>query len=347
MLKIPYSNIVDINKTSKLIDLAPFLQKALELEHSTIPPYLTAMYSIKRGRNRDIYRTLYSIALEEMLHFSIVCNLINAIGGNPIIYDSRFVPSYPCTLPLNINNSFIVSLERFSMKQLVDVFMEIEEPEKPLIFPELFSFKHFNENPTYGTIGLFYSAIKEKINAIDFEYFPGNPHLQVVSNRYSESELFPILKKEDAIRAIDIIVEQGEGTTKSPVDQFNHLAHYYRFKEISIGRKLIADSSVDEGYSYSGDDVEFEEAGIYPFSSNTKVSDLPIGTIEHEKAELFAKTYTQLLKGLHTTFNGQPENLSSTFQTMRDLTNISEALAQMQFPNNSSLVVGPPFEFIE
>ena len=347
MLRINLSEISEIENATQFSDLFPFLQKAIELEHSTVPPYLTALFSIKSGQNRDIYRTLYSVVLEEMLHFTIACNILNAIGGSPQIYSRDFVPKYPTTLPMNINNSLIVSLEKFSQEQLLNVFMEIEEPEKPLVFPINVTFKHFEAQPMYATIGMFYAALKNKINELNIDVLPGDPNFQVTSNRYSNTELFPILKSEDALKAIDIIVEQGEGTTTKPIDQLNHIAHYYRFKEINIGRKLIEDTSTIEGYSYSGDDIEFEEDGIYPFSSNTKIEQITIGTVAREKAELFAKTYTKLLKELHTTFNGKPNNLPASFQTMRELTTISEALAQMPFPDQPSLVIGPTFEFLE
>lgn len=347
MLRINLSEITEIENATQFSDLFPFLQKAIELEHSTIPPYLTALFSIKSGKNRDIYRTLYSVVLEEMLHFTIACNILNAIGGSPQIYSRDFVPKYPTTLPMNINNSLIVGLERFSQEQLLNVFMEIEEPEKPLVFPINVTFKHFEAKPVYATIGMFYAAIKDKINELNADVLPGNSNLQVTSNRYSITELFPILKSEDAIKAIDVIVEQGEGTTTKPIDQLNHIAHYYRFKEINVGRKLIEDTSTIEGYSYSGDDIEFDEEGIYPFSNNTKVEQIPIGTVGREKAEQFAKAYTKLLKELHTTFNGQPNNLPATFQTMRELTIISEVLAQLPFPDQPSLVIGPTFEFLE
>lgn len=61
-----------------------------ELDHSTIPLYLTAYFSIKEGTKLKIAEILYDIVVEEMLHFTIACNVLNAIGGNPRIYDPTF-----------------------------------------------------------------------------------------------------------------------------------------------------------------------------------------------------------------------------------------------------------------
>lgn len=346
MLKIDYSNIIAINNSTELSDLFPFIQKAIELEHSTIPPYLTALFSIKSGSNRDISRLIYSVVIEEMLHFTIACNILNAFGGKPQIYFPAFIPNYPTSLPLNINNSLIVGLERFSKRQLTNVFMEIEEPEIPLVFPKNISFLK-EDNPQFGTIGLFYAAIKEKIKTFEIETLPGNKAYQVISDRFSNRELFPILSKQDALNAIDIIVEQGEGTTIKPIDQFNHLAHYYRFKEINIGRKLIENNSIPQGYSYTGDDIELEEDKVYPIFPDTKLNQLLSNSIERNKAELFATTYTKLLKELDDTFNGSPQKLDDTFNTMANLRTIAEELVVMPFPTKPAFNVGPTFEFLE
>lgn len=55
------------------------LQKALQIEHSTIPLYLTSLYSI---RNQSSFEAtvLRSVVMEEMLHMVQAANALNAIG---------------------------------------------------------------------------------------------------------------------------------------------------------------------------------------------------------------------------------------------------------------------------
>ncbi len=56
---------------------------AIKLEHATIPPYLTALYSIKpdpRKSNHDSYNIIRAVAVEEMLHLTLAANLLNAVG---------------------------------------------------------------------------------------------------------------------------------------------------------------------------------------------------------------------------------------------------------------------------
>ena len=45
------------------------LQWAIEVEHTQIPAYLCALYSIKEGHNREAAEIIESVFMEEMLHF--------------------------------------------------------------------------------------------------------------------------------------------------------------------------------------------------------------------------------------------------------------------------------------
>src|SRR5438445_6847693 len=63
--------------------LQEHLQWAIELEHSTIPPYLCALYSIEAGHNAEAAEVLSSVMVEEMLHLTLADNLVNAVGGRP------------------------------------------------------------------------------------------------------------------------------------------------------------------------------------------------------------------------------------------------------------------------
>ena len=61
------------------------LQQAVELEHATIPLYLYALYSLVPGKNDAIAAIIQSVVVEEMLHMTLACNVLNAIGGAPDI----------------------------------------------------------------------------------------------------------------------------------------------------------------------------------------------------------------------------------------------------------------------
>ena len=48
--------------------------------HSTVPPYLTAYYTLRPGTNEEIAAAVRGVAVEEMLHLTIAANLLVALG---------------------------------------------------------------------------------------------------------------------------------------------------------------------------------------------------------------------------------------------------------------------------
>ena len=72
--------------------LGKLLRAALQLEFSTIPPYLSAAFSLGPN-NGQIYQLILRVAKEEMLHMTVVANLMNAIGIAPDFRGA--VPAYP------------------------------------------------------------------------------------------------------------------------------------------------------------------------------------------------------------------------------------------------------------
>src|SRR5262252_5681872 len=105
------------------------LQSAVEIELSTLPPYLCGMWSVvsQRGPAYDLIR---SVAIEEMLHMGLACNMLTAIGGAPQIvqsYQKRII--YPGPLPGGVRPELTVYLAGLTQSFLKDVYMEIEYPE--------------------------------------------------------------------------------------------------------------------------------------------------------------------------------------------------------------------------
>ena len=70
------------------------IRQAIELEHATIPPYLSSLYTIIPGTNAKAEAVFKRVVREEMLHMSLACNLLIAVGGTPKMDYKGFVPTY-------------------------------------------------------------------------------------------------------------------------------------------------------------------------------------------------------------------------------------------------------------
>jgi hypothetical protein len=342
MIKIDPKYLKAVQEATNTDDLVLMLQKAMKLEHATIPIYLTGMISFKPGANTDINNIIHSVVIEEMLHMSIACNVINALNGSPNVNDPAFIPDFPGPLPLGIGG-LTVGLNPFSKDVVKNTFMEIEEPEDPLNFPLKAMLEAVKEE--FSTIGQFYHAVQDKIKELVPGKMPGDPAKQMTSI-FPPDQIFPILTGTDAVNALEIIIDQGEGTSKSPLDPEGDLAHYYRFAEIYYGKKLMPDKTEPLGYSYSGAVVPFDPSGVYPLYPNTKITDLPADSEAYQAAIMFSQAYSRLLNALYITFNGQPGNIQNTLGMMYDVKLYGDKLAAMPFPGKTGYNVGPVFQFI-
>ncbi|KAJ3573931.1 hypothetical protein NP233_g2107 [Leucocoprinus birnbaumii] len=196
-------------------------QFGLMIELSTIPPYLYAMYSIKPlGEHNVRARELIRVILQqEMLHLSLSGNLMAALGGLPRLYDPRVVPQYPGYVLCSQSKVHLEALTPSALER----FVRIESPETI-------------DQPTaylasdYRTIGAFYDDLIERIRHLPDSQFKKSMKRQFDGKDFFNSEiLFPITNRITAQRALDIIVEQGEGNLNAED------SHYEVFKNLLSG----------------------------------------------------------------------------------------------------------------
>ncbi|TGE22314.1 hypothetical protein E5K00_18900 [Hymenobacter aquaticus] len=326
------------------------LQQAIELEHSTIPPYLYALYSLIQGKNDAIAALIQSVVIEEMTHMALACNILNAIGGAPVIDSPDFIPQYPGPLPGTVESQLTVPLAPFSLDLVKNVFMVIEEPEDPLNYPVV-GLRAAAAPPL--TIGQFYEKIREALIANGEGIFTGDTSRQVSATYMG---ITPVTNLAQAVAAIDLIVEQGEGTTTSPQASPTELAHYYRFAEIYHGRQLVPTTAAvpvgaedaepfDDGYSYSGPAIAFDPAGVYPVVTNPKAAQYAPGTLARNDCDTFNYSYTGLLQALHQTFNGTPAAIQGAIGAMFTLKTQAIGMMQVVIKPGSPTTAGPSFEY--
>lgn len=323
------------------------LQHAVELEHATIPIYLYGLYSLIPGKNDAIAAIINSVVVEEMLHMTLACNVLNAIGGAPVIDKPDFIPKFPGHLPGGVQSGLTVHLRPFSKRQL-ETYLEIEEPTDKL------NFKTTESLAEQISIGTFYDRIIETMAALDQQSPPGvawNGGRQVDGSLMYGA--IAVASFADAKQALLTIIEQGEGTTKSPAEvDGDDYAHYYRFQQIQKGYMLRKvpnppTTNPDDGWKFDGPAIPFDPSGVY------LVPDDPaqVGYTGQAKFENdnFNYTYTSLLKSLHAMFNGETtgQEFNRAIGLMMSLKGQARAMmAGIPNPTPTSVnFVGPSFEY--
>jgi len=211
------------------------VQAAIELELSTIPPYLCAFWSIlDSGLALQHVRT---IVIDEMAHMGLMCNLLRGLDRTPKIISAA--PHYPGPLPGGVRPEVTVYLSGMTKTFLAEVAMQIEKPEHPLAV--------FRLEETFTSIGKFYEAVAGALVALD-------PPLTTDGQLMAPIGVSVLSDIAQALAAIERIKQQGEGTGTSPY--FNgQLAHFYKFGEIYHGRRLI---EISPGkFAFAGAGVPF------------------------------------------------------------------------------------------
>lgn len=293
------------------------LQAAVELELSTIPPYLCAMWSVKQ-QDDPVAQLLRSIVLEEMSHMGTACNLLTSVGGTPEINTSAAVPTYPGPLPGGVHPGLMVSLGGLSRERVEHVFMEIEKPESGPVA--------FHRGRTFPTIGAFYDAISHAFGRLPAGSVTGQR--QLVTDFGGPAEPLTVGTVEQAIQAIARIKQQGEGAPGDPVgdpgEAGDDLAHYYKFAEIFHGRRLVFGS--DGRFDFTGDPVTFPD--VWP------VAEVPPQGYP-QSADFDSKYKSEVLDALQGAWSaGDKSQLVDAVLAMdSDISTLGAKLVQQQAPD--------------
>ncbi|XP_035658214.1 uncharacterized protein LOC118403580 isoform X2 [Branchiostoma floridae] len=387
-------------------DLKKALQTALELELATIPPYLTAMFSIKDGHNDEIVTIIKNVVIDEMKHLTLVANLLNAIGGEPVLNKSSVVLSYPSPLPGGANPELTVALARCSKNQIRSVFQAIERPDCEKEFSNIYrSLRKLSQNTLYyddfaqntevqeilescnkltkrpQTIGAMYiheilcplATLTKKTSGGIFK--KGDPKKQISEENWlREHPPFKVNDFNSAMRAIATIVMEGEGADPcNPLDEFGQPSHYFKFAEILYGKRLVRmndpqallgkcsdrfipcddDMKCDKSpeFVFAGRPLTFFEDDVWPIISNPRSDRYRPGSRARKFSDRFNKIFTDILKCLHTAFNGDPAKVKECTGMMPSLTVWAKKLVRTPIdpeghPNDGPNAA-PSFEFYE
>lgn len=232
-----------VNDREELVHL---LTEAAEFEHAVMCTYLYAQWSLKHdesegitaeekaaiGRWRQLIR---SVALEEMLHLALVNNVLAAIGVAPHFARPDF-PIPEGQFPANVD----LHLAPFNTRTM-EHFVYIEQPEG-IDIQDGQGFNHECHYPRavcadlltptsrdYKSQGHLYHGIAQALRRLTDDMgedglFVGHGEAQMGSAEFPLPGIFKVTGLESALRAIEEIVDQGEGAPAYRED-----SHYARF----------------------------------------------------------------------------------------------------------------------
>ncbi|SES47543.1 Ferritin-like [Streptomyces sp. yr375] len=316
--------MTDSKRIKSLGELKAALQLAVGLELSTIPVYLTGLYSIKDGTNTEAVQTIRSVVMEEMLHMTLAANVLNALRTVPSPAPVTFrgqeispIPVYPLDSPLIAG---IGTLELGPLTpQAVAGYVDIEHP--------LHGATKLSEIPlgscVYATIGEFYEAILAALAdpAIcpDSEFDHRN---QVPAGEYYGGAGFVIEVKdrETARQAIQKIIDEGEGLdpaklgdkAKTVTDDdklrngWQMYSHYVRFREIQSGRRFRSTQLANQEPEGALLLVDYDS--VHP-ALHIAINGDTVGGPEGAALSEFDLAYTRLVDDLYLAFSGKPKQV--------------------------------------
>src|SRR5918999_376624 len=226
------------------------LCQAAELEHGIMCQYLFAAFSLKQHADEGLEpeeleavtrwrRTIAHIATEEMLHLALVQNVLSAIGAAPHLTRPN-LPAPAHHYPAGVSLTLVPFGER-----ALQHFMFLERPEGMALegaegidapvheaVPLMAEGDIVPQLQDFATVGHLYRSIEQGLVHLADKFgernlFVGPPRAQATSTDFRWPELVAVTDPASAQRALDTILEQGEGAR-------GHweAAHFGQFVEI-------------------------------------------------------------------------------------------------------------------
>lgn len=367
-------------RVQDIVQLRRLLRRAILVEHTTIPPYLTALYSLQEGTNLESVQVIRSVLVEEMLHMILAANVLNAIGGEPSVNDPRFIPSYPSNLLGLLNTrsamndatlddllkidaqsaqklsgmkgaqaTLEVGIEKFS-PDTIDVFLEIESPV-PV----------GGEGSGNPTIGSFYKIIIDGLERLEaearaegksiFDNSPERQQRQIHPEHYygSGGQAIVVTNLRTARKALKEIVFQGEGFDPRFFDKavsigsYDEIGHYYRFNEIKQGRYYEEGDTPETGPT--GATLRVDWSKVYPMKPTPTLNDYRESAELQRLGKAFNQGYMRLLDKMQVAFTGEPDALQEAVVFMFELKYLAVELLKNPLPS-SGFNAGPIFGYL-
>jgi Ferritin-like len=349
-------------------ELIWLLTQACELEHGLMCEYLFAQFTLKRTEQEGISveqlakvatweAVIVDVAKQEMLHLALATNLLTAIGAAPHLHRPNF-PILSRWYPPGVQ----VALLSFGEPALRH-FIYLERPEgMDLDDAEGFAAVGQAQPLTdgdplmavpedYQTVGHLYRGIEQGLERLVERYgeggvFIGPPRAQATTEVFEWSELTAVTDLASAKAAIELIVEQGEG---SRGDWRN--AHFGKF--VALLEDYLATRAADPGF----EPARPVEAAYVRRPPDVEAETLTItDPLTVQVADLFNAIYETTLQTLSRYFvhstetDSQVRALATTAKhlmnwVMRPLGSLLTTLPVG--PDRPGVLAGPAFEIVQ
>ena len=227
----PAEPVLKVDTREELVYL---LGQACEIEHGLMCEYLYAQFSLKRGTDEGLTpaqlvrvqaweAAMISVIKQEMLHLALATNVLTAIGAAPHFERPDF-PILSHWYPPGVQ----IALVPFGERALRH-FIYLERPEAMALDDAAGFAADQHAQPLtvddaglvavpeeWQTVGHLYRGIEAGLANLCARYgedavFIGPTQAQAVTDIFEWPELIAVTDRASAGRAIETIVEQGEG----------------------------------------------------------------------------------------------------------------------------------------
>ena len=225
------------------------LREAAELEHTILCEYLFAAFTMKQRLDEGLTvaqltavdrwrKTILTVAKQEMLHLTLVQNLLTSIGAAPHLSRPN-LPTAAKHFPAGVQIALVPFGER-ALKHFL--FLErpegvaLDDPDAQLAIeragPLMADDDIVPAPQAFATVGHLYRAIDVGFAWLtatlgQVKLFIGPAPAQTSPDVMHWDGLVAVTDLESAHKAIDVVVEQGEGATGDWRE-----AHFGKFLEI-------------------------------------------------------------------------------------------------------------------
>ena len=288
-------------------ELTYLLSQAAELEHGLMCEYLYAAFSLKESAGPGVRddqlpalerwrRMILGIAAEEMLHWAMVQNLLTAVGSAPFVSRPHMphqAKGYPPGVQVRLLPFGEAALQHFVYLErpegMEGVDAEGFEPAGPPL-PPMGPEEIIPRGQEFATVSHLYRSIEQGLALLadrlgEHRLFIGPAFQQADETAFGWPDLQPITDLAGANRAIDRIVEQGEGARGEWAS-----AHYGRF--LALLGEYRAMREADPGFEPAHPVVAAAVRGVEGIEPEVFISDPTTGAC----SDLFNAVYELLLQ---------------------------------------------------